>query len=158
VKKGANQVITSTLLILISIIIATIFYNWASVSTATVAEAIYVDAERAKKEILSDVTILTPPPFKEYDSNQPVFIHNSGSVPLPAVSIIYLKPNSNEPSEPIGIILDTKGNISNIKKWPIKQFSPGEVIIIWLPPAEYTGYTIVFTSRYYTTSKTIGVP
>lgn len=159
-KKGASPVITSALLVLVSIIITAIFYSWATTSTTAVAGAIHIDAEHSKKEILSDVTIITPPPVNKYNTKQPVIIHNSGSVPLSRVSISYLDPDNGVPSKPEGVKIDADGEITRINDtdWPIKQFEPGEAIIIWLPPDEYTGYTIIFTSYYYSKSKTIGVP
>ena len=159
-KRGASPVITSTLLVLVSVAIASIFYGWATASTTNVAGAIYSDAERARKEILSDVEIMTPPPAKDYDTNQPVIIHNSGSTSLTKVSITYLTPDGSDPKLPGGIKIGTDSTISSIGNtdWPIQQLNPGDAIIIWLPPDNYSGYTILITSYSYSTSKTIGVP
>ena len=159
-KRGASPVITSVLLVLVSVLIAAIFYSWATTSTTAVAGAIYADAERSKKEILSDVTIVTPPPVNEYSTKQPVIIHNSGAVPLSRVSVLYIDPDNGTPTKPEGVRIDVDGKITEIKNvdWPIEQLEPGEAIIIWLPPDNYAGYTIIFTSYYYSKSKTIGVP
>ena len=159
-KKGASPVITSALLILVSVAIASIFYGWATASTTAVAGAIYEDAEHARKEILSDVTIMTPPPIYNYSTEQPVIIHNSGSIPLSRVSITYLTPDGSPSVLPTGAKIDVDGTVTSINNtdWPIQQLDPGEAIIIWLPPDNYAGYTILVTSYSYSTSKTIGVP
>lgn len=151
---------TSALLVLVSMAIVALFYTWATASTTQVSSAIYTDAAAAEQRILASVAILTPPPINIWDSNQPVIIHNNGSVPIVNVRVIYTKPGDPTPIAPSGKLIDVDGNVFDINStdWPLEALSPGEAIIFWLPAdSSYSGYTITVIGLKFEKSVTIGV-
>ncbi len=158
VRRGVSPVITSTLLVLVSIAVVSIFYTWATASTTQVSGALYTDAQTAEKRILSSVRILTPPPQNPWDTNQPVFIHNNGAIPITNLRVYITPPGSTTLQSPEAIYVNTDGNVSTIPSngWPLKAFYPGDVLVVWLPSDNYAGYTITVLGDNFEESRTVG--
>ncbi len=153
---GISPVITSTLLVLVSISVVAIFYTWATASTTQIASALYTDTTAAQRRILASVRILTPPPVNIWDSNQPVIIHNNGTLPLSDFKVYIIPPGTTSLQTSTGKYIDTDGNMTDVT-WPIETFYPGDAVVIWLPDTNYSGYTIVAVAENFERSETIGV-
>lgn len=158
-KRGVSPVITSTLLILISISIVALLYPWATTATNKVVSALTLDSDTAQQQILSDVTIRVPGAENPREKPQPVLIHNTGLTTLNNVKVWISKNGGTTITAAEGNYITNDGSMSpiNFNTGDIGSFKEGEAIIIWLPAdANYYGYTIIFTSKQLSESKTIG--
>jgi len=159
VRRGVSPVITSTLLILISISIIALLYPWATAATNKVVSALALDSDSAQQEILANVTIRVPGEENPALIPQPVLIHNTGLTTLNNVKVWISKDNGTTLEGAEGNYIKNDGTTTpiNFNNTAIDNFEPGEAVIIWLPPENnYAGYSIIFTSKQYSTSKTVG--
>ena len=158
-KRGVSPVITSTLLILISISIVALLYPWATTATNKVVSALALDSDTAQQQILSDVTIRVPGSENPAQIPQPVLIHNIGLTTLNNVRVWIAKNGGTTMTAAEGNYIKNDGTIEyvNFQNSTIENFKAGEAVVIWLPAEQnYDGYTIVFTSKQMSISKTIG--
>ncbi|GEM_PF-3269206 len=158
-RRGISQVLAATLLVLVSIAVVSIFYTWATSSSAKVSGAIYNSATAAEQRILSSADIILPPPINLWDANEPAIIHNNGATPLVNVRVLLAKPNSTTPFAPSATLVESNGSTIDINsdQWPIPVFNPGDAIIVWMPEDNYSGYTIMVIARNFERSVVVGV-
>ncbi len=159
VARGVSPVVTSTLLILISISIIALLYPWATTATNKVNGAIALSSDSAQQEILSNVTIRVPGSENPAQIPQPVLIHNTGLTTLNNVKVWISTNGGTTIVGAEGNYIQNDGSITPVdfQNTAIDAFKPGEAIIIWLPAeSNYDGYSIIFTSKQMSTSRTIG--
>jgi hypothetical protein len=159
VRRGVSPVVTSTLLILISISIVALLYPWATAATNKVASAISQDSESAQEQILSNVVIRVPGAENPQNKPQPVLVHNVGLTTLNNVKVWIATNNGTDLNAAKGEYIENNGDSTTVdfSTTTLSAFRPGEALVIWLPAEQnYDGWSIIFTSKQYSTSETIG--
>ncbi len=152
--KGISNVVTTSALILIALVLLAIVIPWAWMAMTQVTDTMQQSASTQEKAILSDFFIIPPPAENPSDENQVVLVLNNGSVSVTGVKVELIDTNFNVYDLNLYIIRK-----DGSRGWgeEINLFEPGDVIIAKVPArSSYLGYKILVQSNEYSEAYTIG--
>lgn len=152
--RGISNVVTTSALILIALVLLAIVIPWAWMAMTQVTDTMQQSASTQEKAILADFFIVPPPAENPDDTNQIAIILNNGGTSVTGVRVELIDTNFNVYDLNLYIIRRDGSRENGVE---INILEPGDVIIAKVPArTSYLGYKILVQSNEYSEVYTIG--
>ena len=157
--RGVSEVVTTSALVLISVALLAIVLPWAWNVTVDVTSSLTGVSEVKQRALLADVYFVLPSALNPYNTDQLVFVLNSGKIPLTNARIRMLDTNLNIYDLNF-FVLRRDGTSVGDRTSPVQVvgvFHPGDLMVGIVPAKDsYLGYHFLFQSEEYSEVAKVG--
>ncbi len=153
--RGVSNVLTTSALLLISIVLLVLILPWAWNAMTQVVDTLTRGSLTQTYTVLADVYFIPPPAENPNLATQIAFVFNSGEVDLTDVRVKMLDNNFN--TYDLNIFVIRRDGGTSPKSQVVSLFRPGDVLVVEVPPMDsYLGFQFIFQSKEYSEVYEVG--